>query len=144
MARCTTLCDKVCQWLAAGRWFSPRTPVSSTNKTDHRDITEILLKAALNTIKQKPIKWWQNLFLWVGELQVIYWPNKLLKQFYCKSTQGILYKITLKKQDTKSTQKLKKYIIWNHKIIVYQIHVYTNKYGMKSISHIDRKNTFIK
>jgi len=23
MARCTTLCDKVCQWLAAGWWFSP-------------------------------------------------------------------------------------------------------------------------
>jgi hypothetical protein len=48
-ARCTTLCDKVCQWLATGRWFSP---VSSTNKTDHHDITEILLKVALNTIKQ--------------------------------------------------------------------------------------------
>ena len=45
-ARCTTLCDKVCQWLATGRWFSP---VSSTNKTDHHDITEILLKVALNT-----------------------------------------------------------------------------------------------
>jgi hypothetical protein len=29
-------------------WFSP---VSSTNKTDHHDITEILLKVALNTIK---------------------------------------------------------------------------------------------
>ena len=43
----TTLCDKVCQWLSAGRWFSP---VSSTNKTDHHDITEILLKVALNTI----------------------------------------------------------------------------------------------
>ena len=28
----TTLCDEVCQWLAAGRWFSPGTPVSSTNK----------------------------------------------------------------------------------------------------------------
>jgi hypothetical protein len=26
--------------------------VSSTNKTDHHDITEILLKVALNTIKQ--------------------------------------------------------------------------------------------
>jgi hypothetical protein len=25
----TTLCDKVCQWLAAGQWFSPRTPVPS-------------------------------------------------------------------------------------------------------------------
>jgi hypothetical protein len=28
------------------------TPVSSTNKTDCHDITEILLKVALNTIKQ--------------------------------------------------------------------------------------------
>ena len=46
----TTLCNKVCQWLTAGRWFSPGTPVSSTNKTDRADITEILLKVALNTI----------------------------------------------------------------------------------------------
>jgi hypothetical protein len=46
----TTLCYKVCQWLAAGRWFSLGIPVSSTNKTDHHDITEILLKVALNTI----------------------------------------------------------------------------------------------
>ena len=51
-ARCTTLCNKVCQWLVAGRWFSPGSPISSTNKTDHHDITEILLKVALNTIKQ--------------------------------------------------------------------------------------------
>ena len=51
-ARCTTLCDKVCQWLATGRWFSPGTPVSSTNKTDRHDITEVLCKMALNTIKQ--------------------------------------------------------------------------------------------
>ena len=41
----------VCQWLATGRWFSPGgTSVSSTNKTDHHDITEILLTVALNTI----------------------------------------------------------------------------------------------
>ena len=46
----TTLCDKVCQWLAAGRWFSLGTPVSSTNKTDGHNITEILLKVALNLI----------------------------------------------------------------------------------------------
>ena len=50
-ARCATLCDKVCQWLATGQWFSPGTPVSS-NKTDCHDITEILLKVVLNTIKQ--------------------------------------------------------------------------------------------
>ena len=36
--------------LVAGRWFSPGTLVSSTNKSDCRDITEILLKVALNTI----------------------------------------------------------------------------------------------
>ena len=29
----TTLCDKVCQWLVAGRWFSFGTLVSSTNKS---------------------------------------------------------------------------------------------------------------
>jgi len=51
-ARCTTLCGKVCQWLATGRWFSPGPPVSSTNKTNLHYLTEILLKVALNTIKQ--------------------------------------------------------------------------------------------
>ena len=44
-----TLCDKVCQRLATGRWFSPGTPVSSTNKTDRYDIAEILFKVGLNT-----------------------------------------------------------------------------------------------
>jgi hypothetical protein len=39
----TTLCDKVCQWLATGRWISLDTPVSSTNKTDHHYIAGILL-----------------------------------------------------------------------------------------------------
>ena len=39
-----------------GRWFSPGTPVSFTNKTDHHDITEILLKVMLNTINQPPSK----------------------------------------------------------------------------------------
>jgi hypothetical protein len=34
----------------AGLWFSPGAPVSSTNKTDCHDITELLLKVALSTI----------------------------------------------------------------------------------------------
>ena len=46
----TTLCDKVCQWFVKGRSFSAGTPVSSTNITDHHDITEILLKVALSTL----------------------------------------------------------------------------------------------
>jgi hypothetical protein len=45
--RYPTLCDKVCQWLETGRWFSPGPPVSSTNKTDWHNITEILLKVVL-------------------------------------------------------------------------------------------------
>jgi hypothetical protein len=43
---------KVCQLLVAGQWFSPCSPVSSINKTDRHEIAEILLKVALNTIKQ--------------------------------------------------------------------------------------------
>ena len=50
----TTLCDKVCQWLATGRWFSPGITGSSTNTTNCHDITEILLKGALNTINYLP------------------------------------------------------------------------------------------
>jgi len=47
---------KVCQWLATGRWFSPGTPVSSTNKTDLHDITDIFLQVALNTIAHNPFE----------------------------------------------------------------------------------------
>jgi hypothetical protein len=46
----TMLCDKVCQRLKAGQWFSPCIQVSSTNKSDPYDITEILLKVSLNTL----------------------------------------------------------------------------------------------
>jgi len=38
----TTLCDKDGQWLATGLWFSPVTPVSSFNKSDCHDITNIV------------------------------------------------------------------------------------------------------
>ena len=54
--RWSTLCDKFFQWFATGRWFSPGTLVSSTNKTDSHHVTEILLKVTLNTISHKPIK----------------------------------------------------------------------------------------
>ena len=48
----TTLCDKVHQWFATGWWFSVGTPVFSNNKTVLHDITELLLKEVLKTIKQ--------------------------------------------------------------------------------------------
>jgi hypothetical protein len=52
---CTRLAaasDKVYQLLSHGRWFSPGIPASSTTKTCHNDIAEILLKVALNTKNQ--------------------------------------------------------------------------------------------
>ena len=41
---------KVCQRLAAGLLLSLGTQVSSTNKTDRHNITEMLLKVGLNTL----------------------------------------------------------------------------------------------
>ena len=41
-------CDKVCQRLVAGWWFSLGILVSSTIKSDHYDITKLLLKVVLN------------------------------------------------------------------------------------------------
>jgi pectin methylesterase-like acyl-CoA thioesterase len=38
--------------VATGRWFSPGIQVSYNSKTDHQDITEMLLKVVLNTINQ--------------------------------------------------------------------------------------------
>jgi hypothetical protein len=46
----TTLSDKVCQLLSADLQFSPGTLVSTTNKTDLHNITEIFLKVELNII----------------------------------------------------------------------------------------------
>jgi hypothetical protein len=37
---------------AHGRWFSPVIPAFSITKTGRHDMTEILLKVALSTIKQ--------------------------------------------------------------------------------------------
>jgi len=50
MARCIRYNIK---WQSStGRWFYPGTPVSSTNKTDRIDITEILLNVVLDTIHE--------------------------------------------------------------------------------------------
>jgi hypothetical protein len=53
---------KVYQLLAHGRWFSPGTPASSTNKTGRHNIAEILLKVALNTKVQSSSS---SIFLYV-------------------------------------------------------------------------------
>ena len=64
------LCDKVCQWLAIGLWFSPGILVSSTNKTDRHDITEILLKVVLNIINQTNLNVSDNYIHVISSLQL--------------------------------------------------------------------------
>ena len=53
----TTLCDKVWQWLIIELvyGFLQGILVSSTNKIDHHNITKLLLKVPLNTIKHYSI-----------------------------------------------------------------------------------------
>ena len=71
-------CDEVCQWLAAGEWFSLGLPVSSNNKTDCHNITEILFKVALNTIKQtnkQTTSAFKILSLYRTNLIIFYWTN---------------------------------------------------------------------
>jgi hypothetical protein len=48
--------DKAYPLLVHGQWFPPGTPASSTTKTGHHDIAEILLKVALNTKNQSKPK----------------------------------------------------------------------------------------
>jgi hypothetical protein len=53
-----SLCYNIAIWCHGQVWltvfiymiYSPGPPISSTNKTDHHDITEILLEVALNTL----------------------------------------------------------------------------------------------
>ena len=49
--------DKVYHLLARGQWFSQGTLASSTTKTGHHDIAEILLKVALKTKNQSNHKY---------------------------------------------------------------------------------------
>jgi len=69
---CTRLAaasDKVYQLLAYGQWFSPGTPASSTIKTGHHDIAEILLKVVLNTKNQS-----------INKLQIISGPGSYMSK----------------------------------------------------------------
>jgi hypothetical protein len=83
----TTLCDKACQWLTTGWCFSP---VSSINKTDCHDITEILLKVALHHNPNhvcRFVDWifelfWQCDILFFFNFIILLWINKLQSIIY--------------------------------------------------------------
>ena len=80
----------VIKWFTTGWWFSPGPPVSSTNKTDCHDIAEILLKVALNTIKQTNIYTWNYREGTVLQVTRCSWYTCLLSQFSTKMTKKII------------------------------------------------------
>jgi hypothetical protein len=69
----TTLCDKVCHW------FSPGTPVSSANKTQCHDITEIFMKVVLNT---RTLTLWNIQGIFVFSLLYFWLSASFFIQFY--------------------------------------------------------------
>ena len=90
ITRCTdrTLCDKGWQWLATGRWFFLGPPVSSTNTIDCHDITEILLKVALNTITSNHLS--------AMHFPTMFLPNLLICHEYCITKIGqLLHRIKI-------------------------------------------------
>ena len=64
----TTTRTKVCQWLVTSRLLSKVTPVSSTDKTDHQDITDIVLKAVLVTINSLSVD-----YIWKWLVSNLHW-----------------------------------------------------------------------
>ena len=80
------VCDQVCQWLAAGPCFSTGISVSSTNKTDRNNATEILLKVMLNTMTITPTNEW-------NVLKIIFYFCFLLSDDGSVSYQELLRKL---------------------------------------------------
>ena len=60
-ARCTTLCDKVCQWLATGKWFSPD-PLKQNKQTIKINIPSQAFEAKALSIDFRALKslTWKN------------------------------------------------------------------------------------
>jgi hypothetical protein len=57
--------DKVHQWLMTCQWFSPSTPVPSTNKSDCNNITGMMLNETLSSYLPQNIFYYQ-IIRWTG------------------------------------------------------------------------------
>ena len=66
-----------------GWWFSTGIPVSSTNKTDRHDITEILLKVSLNTINHVQTKFTHKLYITNYYISLEFKKSKLFVNELC-------------------------------------------------------------
>jgi hypothetical protein len=96
--RCTTLCDKVCQWLAAGRWFSPGTPqfpppIKLTWDKKRVRVEVMVFNATFNNISAISWRWTMVVQHQVRCFQLYHGENKLLFD-EMKSMSGLVLKPT--------------------------------------------------
>jgi hypothetical protein len=69
----TSVCDKDCQWLVVSQWFFLGILVSSTSKTDHHDITDILLNMVFTTVTLYPTCYDLQLKIYILLVMIYNW-----------------------------------------------------------------------
>ena len=69
----TTSCDKVCQWLPTSRWFSPGTPVYSTNKFYILNYNCNIVESGVEHHNSKPLTFIQKLMKEWANIDNIVW-----------------------------------------------------------------------
>ena len=129
-----------------GQWFSLLTPVSSTNKTVRHDITEILLKVALYTIKPN-----QNLSYIDFFFDILYIIHKLKYQILTWNNSELIHLIEYNERPLDAEfcfgiQGLKGILAWNYyslSLTVVSIHTSTLLSGMYINSLFIHKGPFI-
>ena len=77
-----TICDKVCQWLTAGQWFSPDTLVTSTNKTDCHDITGCKVKISHIKILYISLFVCTCMYVWIRNAASLYFLHCKINRHY--------------------------------------------------------------
>ena len=111
-----------------GGWFSPDTAVSSVNKTDRHDVTEILLKVAFNTITQTKQNHLKKYVVFAGDENT--YVNDLLEDIIVICKYGMKYNSEFRRTFKKLKKRIeivsKSHCTFSHHYIS---DVFVNRFG---------------